>query len=82
MENALKILAKKVLKFILGEFFMITNREKEVLELLMLGKTNKEIAKELCITSHTVKAHLEHLYEKYKVHSRFELAIKILKHHE
>ena len=58
---------------------MLTSREKEVIELLMMGKTNKQIAKELCITSHTVKAHLEHIYEKYKVHSRIELVIKILK---
>ena len=58
---------------------MLTSREKEVVDLLIIGKTNEQIAQELCITSHTVKAHIEHIYAKYKVHSRIELVIKILK---
>ena len=36
-----------------------TERELEVLEYLMLGKTNKEISEILMITHHTVKAHVE-----------------------
>ena len=57
---------------------MFTKREQEVLDLLMSGKTNKEIAEQLCITTHTVKAHIDHIYEKCRVHSRIELIIKEL----
>ena len=57
---------------------MYTKREKEVLDLLITGKKNKEIAEILCITEHTVKAHIDHIYEKSKVHSRIELIIKEL----
>ena len=58
---------------------MFTSREKEVIDLLMIGKTNMEIAKYLCITSHTVKAHIGHIYSKLDVHSRIEMAVKLLK---
>ena len=57
---------------------MYTKREKEVLDLLIKGKTNTEIAELLCITKHTVNAHLDHIYEKCNVHSRIELIIKEL----
>jgi len=57
---------------------MLTNREKEVLRLAIEGKTNKEIADILCITFHTVKAHLGHIYEKTNIHSRYELFISEL----
>lgn len=57
---------------------MFTQREKDVLDLVIAGKTNKEIAEILCITKHTVKAHLDHIYEKLKIHSRIELIIKEL----
>ena len=58
---------------------MYTKREQEVLELILQGKKNKEIAEILCVTPHTIKAHIDHIYEKAKVHSRIELIIKELK---
>lgn len=58
---------------------MLTKREKDVLKLLILGKKNREIAELLCITTHTVKAHIDHIYEKCNVHSRVELAVKAVK---
>ena len=60
-----------------GDDFMLTAREKEVLQLLILGKSNPQIAKELIISRDTVKAHIEHMFEKYEVHSRVELVVKL-----
>jgi two-component system nitrate/nitrite response regulator NarP len=48
----------------------LTNREKEVLECLAKGFTNKEIAAALIITPNTVKRHLKAIFEKMDIHTR------------
>lgn len=48
----------------------LTGRERETLRLLRQGKTNKEIAKELYITTNTVKRHLKSIYDKLGVNTR------------
>jgi DNA-binding NarL/FixJ family response regulator len=50
----------------------LTSREREVLNLLARGNSNREIAEELVITNKTVKNHLSRVYEKLGVHSRSE----------
>jgi len=50
----------------------LTAREREVLNLLARGLSNREIAEELVITNKTVKKHLSRVYEKIGVHSRAE----------
>lgn len=52
------------------ELSMLTDREREVLELLAQGLTNKEIAEKLVITTNTVKRHLKAIFEKLDVHTR------------
>ena len=47
----------------------LTAREREVLNLLARGHSNREIAEELVITNKTVKNHLSRIYEKIGVHS-------------
>jgi DNA-binding NarL/FixJ family response regulator len=54
----------------------LTDREREVLELVMHGRNNKEIADRLSVTVAAVKWHLQHIYEKLHVHSRTEAALK------
>ena len=54
----------------------ITNRESEVLKLVVEGYSNKEIAEKLFITHHTVKAHLSQIYKKFGVTNRTAAAIK------
>ncbi len=43
-----------------------SKREKEVIELLLQGKSNKQIALALNITESTVEFHLNHIYTKLK----------------
>jgi DNA-binding NarL/FixJ family response regulator len=52
-------------------------REKEILQLLLEGYTNKEISRKLCIVEQTIKNHLTVIYSKMDVHSRAK-AIKNL----
>jgi len=52
------------------ELSALTDREREVLDLLSQGLTNKEIAEKLVITTNTVKRHLKAIFEKLDVHTR------------
>jgi RNA polymerase sigma factor (sigma-70 family) len=54
----------------LDELGALTDREREVLDLLAQGLTNKEIAEKLVITTNTVKRHLKAIFEKLDVHTR------------
>jgi DNA-binding NarL/FixJ family response regulator len=54
----------------MSELHSLTEREREVLDLLAQGLTNKEIAEKLYITTNTVKRHLKAIFEKLDVHTR------------
>ncbi len=58
----------------------LTPRETEVLELVMHGLANKEIADRMGVTTAAVKFHLQHIYEKLHVHSRTEAVLKFKEH--
>jgi len=57
----------------------LTERENEVMLLLISGKTNKEIAGELVIVERTVKYHVSNIYAKTGVKSRTELTNLLLR---
>jgi DNA-binding CsgD family transcriptional regulator len=48
----------------------LTDREREILELVAAGKTNAEIAETIWIAPGTVRKHLENIFEKLGVHTR------------
>jgi LuxR family maltose regulon positive regulatory protein len=54
----------------------LTARETEVLRLMAVGLSNREIAEELIVAIGTVKAHLHHIYGKLGVRSRTEAAAR------
>jgi DNA-binding CsgD family transcriptional regulator len=54
---------------------MLSNREREVLSLIGQGATNREIAKKLIISEHTVKSHIESILNKLDVHNRQQAAV-------
>ena len=60
-----------------SEFSALTDREREVLDLLAQGLTNKEIAEKLFITTNTVKRHLKAIFEKLDVHTRSAATAKV-----
>ncbi len=59
---------------------VLTPREREVLELVALGLTNREIAERLVISENTVRTHLRRILDKLHVHSRVEAAIWLREH--
>lgn len=58
-----------------------SEREKEVLKLLLQGKSNKQIALELGISNRTVEFHLGNIYVKLGVTSRAETIVKLSESH-
>jgi DNA-binding NarL/FixJ family response regulator len=52
----------------------MTRREREVIELIGEGLSNKEIAQRLNIASHTVKSHVRNVMEKLALHTRLQIA--------
>lgn len=56
---------------------LLSKREKEVLDLVLQGKSNKQIALSLHITVRTVEFHLKNVYAKFQVSSRIELLLKL-----
>jgi DNA-binding NarL/FixJ family response regulator len=55
----------------------LTPREKQIMELIALGLTNKQISKKLSIQLPTVKNHLHNIFEKLHVRTRSEAVNKI-----
>src|SRR5438128_4709918 len=56
----------------------LTQREQEIVDLLVLGKSNKEMADRLCLSGDTIKAHLQHIFRKVGVSSRLEAVVFLL----
>jgi DNA-binding CsgD family transcriptional regulator len=57
----------------------LTDREQEVLQLILSGKSNREIGRDLFISENTVKTHARNIFSKYDVGSRAELISTLLK---
>ena len=86
-ETVLRTLAgHKINKFAHGEAFessdekiQLTEREMEVLKLIVDGFSNAEIAEKLFVSIHTAKAHVCNILQKLSVDDRTQAAIKALK---
>jgi DNA-binding CsgD family transcriptional regulator len=57
----------------------MTKREREVVALVAEGNSNKEIARRLHLSTHTVKSHVRNILEKLALHSRLQLAAVALR---
>lgn len=57
----------------------LTARELQVLRLIVDGLTNKEIAGRLCVSTDTVKRHVEHIIKKLQVSDRTQAAVQAVR---
>lgn len=56
------------------ESVRMTKREKQVIELIAEGFTNKEIAQQLHLSTYTIKSHVHNILEKLAIHTRVQIA--------
>jgi DNA-binding NarL/FixJ family response regulator len=61
------------------EFIQLSEREKEILGLLVKAKSYKIIATECFISADTVSTHVRHIYDKLHVHSKSEAVAKAIR---
>ena len=62
-----------------GEDYNLSDREKQVLQLLVDGYSYKMIAAEMYIAIDTVRSHIKKIYEKLHVNSKSEAVAKAFK---
>lgn len=58
---------------------VLTKREKEVFDLLVLNKSTEEIAKKLNISDKTVRNHISNVMQKLGVKGRAQAVVELLK---
>ena len=64
------------------ENYNISDREEDIIVLMIEGKSNNEIKEKLFISHHTVKNHLSNIYRKLDVKNRYELMHLFMKYRE
>jgi DNA-binding NarL/FixJ family response regulator len=57
------------------EVVFLTQRELEILSMVVSGATNEEIAARVCISPHTVKTHIYNIFKKINVPNRLQAAL-------
>lgn len=57
----------------------LSDRETEILNLLVDGLTKHQIAERICLSPHTVDGHIRNIYGKLHVHNRSEVVAKALR---
>ncbi len=60
---------------------LLTERERDIIKYLALGKVNKEIADTLCISIHTVATHRRNIASKLDIHTTAGLTVFAILHH-
>jgi DNA-binding NarL/FixJ family response regulator len=63
-----------------GDKPLLSDREKQVVLLVVQGHCNREIGQKLFLSEHTVKNHLHNLFDKLGVSDRLELALYVIHH--
>ena len=79
LSNSVSSVAARTDFSVVYDKYGISVRQREIIELILNGKSNRDIADKLFIAQHTVKNHIYNLYQKLGVKSRFELIDFFLK---
>ncbi len=72
LEDYMRYLQQRGLK---DSYDLLTDREKEVLQLLAEGKSNKEVAALLNLSPYTVETHRTHIMQKLNLHNTAEIVL-------
>jgi DNA-binding CsgD family transcriptional regulator len=64
-----------------GQLGRLSGRQREIAELVALGRSNREIAEELFLAEKTVEGHLSNIFAKLEVSSRAALAAAVARDH-
>lgn len=72
LEDYMRYLQQRGLK---DSYDLLTDREKEILQLLAEGKTNKEVAALLNLSVYTVETHRTHIMQKLNLHNTAEIVL-------
>ena len=72
LEDYMRFLNQRNLQ---DSYDLLTEREKEVLQLLAEGKSNKEVAAILDVSTYTVDSHRTHLMQKLNLHNTAEIVL-------
>jgi two-component system, NarL family, response regulator NreC len=71
-EDYIRVLKQKG---VVDSYDLLTDREREILQLLAEGKANKEVAASLNISPYTVETHRSHILQKLNLHNPAELIL-------
>jgi len=55
----------------------LTVKERQVIQLVAEGKSNKQIARDLNVTPETIKSHMKNIFAKLKVDNRAQAAVMV-----
>lgn len=72
LEDYMRQLQQRGLK---DSYELLTDREKEILQLLAEGKSNKDVATTLDLSTYTVETHRTHIMQKLNLHSSAEIVL-------
>ncbi len=65
------------LAWLRGSAYGLSERERDVVELVVLGASTKDISRQLCLSGYTVQEHLSHVYDKVGVRGRTALVKRL-----
>jgi DNA-binding NarL/FixJ family response regulator len=60
-----------------AEFAALTPRQREITRMVLHGQTNEQIARALWLSPETIKTHLRRTFERFDVHSKAELRLRL-----
>jgi two-component system, NarL family, response regulator NreC len=67
-------------KGVVDRYQLLSEREREIFQLIAEGRSNKEVAEILCLSPATVETHRSHILQKLDVHNTAELVLFAVRH--